>query len=112
MASNLVTNSQDLLGLRNKILKSPFHGGPGNERRFLYLWYGLDALNWFPAGLIAMWPKLSQAFMYPSMQIDGDDLILLSRTSKNGRHQHDADLSTFHRIANFRELAINLLPEW
>jgi len=108
MASNLVTNSQDLLGLRDKILESPFLGGPGNERRFLYLWYGLDALNWFPAGLIAMWPKLCQSFMYPAMQIDGDDLVLLSRTSKGGRHQHDADLSPFHRIANFRELAVRL----
>jgi hypothetical protein len=112
MASNLVTNSQDLLGYRERILKSPFLGGPGNERRFLYLWYGLDGLNWFPAGLIAMRPKLRQSFMYPAMQIDGDDLILLSRTSKDGLHQHDADLSTFHRIANFRNLAVSLVPEW
>jgi hypothetical protein len=38
--------------------------------------------------------------------------VILSRTSKDGIHQHDADLSTFHRISNFRELAIDLLPQW
>jgi hypothetical protein len=112
MASNLVANSQDLLGFRDRILQSSFLGGPGNERRFLYLWYGMDALNWFPAGLIAMWRRLRQSFMYPAIQIDREDLVLLSRTSREGLHQHDADLSTFHRIANFRDLAIDLLPQW
>ncbi len=111
MASNLVTNSQDLLGYWDRILQSPFLGGPGNGRRFLYLWYGLDALNWFPAGLIAMGPELRQSFMYPAMQIDTHDLVLLSRTSREGRHQHDAELSTFHRITNFRSLAVHLRPD-
>jgi hypothetical protein len=32
--------------------------------------------------------------------------------SREGLHQHDADLSTFHRIAGFRELALDLMPQW
>jgi hypothetical protein len=43
--------------------------------------------------------------------IDGQDLLVLSRTSHDGRDQHDADLSTFHRVRDFRRLALNLYPE-
>jgi hypothetical protein len=48
--------------------------------------------------------------MYPSAVIDGDDIALIARTSQSGRNQHDADLCTFHRIRNFRTLAMDLRP--
>jgi len=106
MLANLVADSQDAFKLR----PASFNGGPGNERRLLFLFYGRDALNWFPAGCVAKMPGMLQSFMYPSAAIDGDDIALISRTSKNGRNQHDADLCTFHRIRDFRELAIDLQP--
>ena len=40
--------------------------------------------------------------------IDGDDLLLLVRTSENGPNQHDADLMTFHRVRSFRSHARDL----
>jgi len=82
----------------------------GNDRRFLMLWYGCDGLNWFPAGCIARARQLDESFMYPSMVVDGEDLAVLSRTSRDARHYHDSDLLTFHRVRDFRSLAMDLWP--
>ena len=110
MASNLPANSIDLMGYREKWIGSGCSGSTGNDRRILALWYSLDTFNWIPIGIIAIAQKARQAFMYPSMLIDGDDLILLSRTSIDAPNQHDADYSTFHRISNFRELTFDIRP--
>lgn len=105
MASNLESNSQDWV-------TCPSGSHRGRDRRFLMLWYSLDALNWFPAGCIAAAEKNRQTFNYPSMIIDGDDLALVSRTTFDAENytSHDADLVTFHRIRNFRSLAMNIFP--
>lgn len=105
MASNLESNSQ-------KWIKSPSGSHHGRDRRFLMLWYSLDALNWFPAGCIAAAKKNQQTFNYPSMVIDGEDLAIISRTTidENNYTSHDADFVTFHRISNFRSLAMNIYP--
>ena len=47
-------------------------------------------------------------FQYPSMTIDGDDLVMVLRTAypdENGKadSQHNSNFITFHRIKNFRE---------
>jgi len=59
--------------------------------------------------------------MYPVMVIDGDDLAILVRTSKrysgpqaenrarNGFH--DANQLTFHRVQDFRFLAMSIHPQ-
>jgi hypothetical protein len=83
----------------------------GNDRRFLMLLYGLDGLNWFQAGCVAQAPKVSQSFMYARPVIDGDDLAIIARTSIHAPNQHDADHATFHRVKNFRSLALKLTPE-
>lgn len=83
----------------------------GNDRRFLMLFYGLDGLNWFQAGCIAQAPKISQSFMYARPVIDGDDLAIIARSSINAPNQHDADHATFHRVKNFRSLALKLTPD-
>jgi hypothetical protein len=110
MLCNLVTDSQDSRGNTAAALKSGFRGSLGNERRNLALFYSVDALNWIPAGIAARWPGMLQSFMYPSAAIDGDDIVFISRTSQYARHQHDADRTTFHRIRNFRDLALDLTP--
>ncbi len=95
MTSNIISSAEpQMLG-----------GGHNGERRFLMLYCGMDGLNWLPVGCVAMAPASSQSFMYPSMVVDGDDLAILSRTCRNSGHYHDADLATFHRVHNFRELA-------
>ena len=109
LLSNLVTNSQDLLGWGSRMRQTGYSGGPGNERRWLFLHYSIDCLNWFPAGCVARWPdSVHQSFMYPSAVVDGDDLVVISRTSRDARNQHDADLCTVHRVEDFRRLAMDL----
>lgn len=83
----------------------------GDDRRFLMLLYGVDGMNWFQAGCVAQAKKLSQSFMYGALVVDGDDLAIISRTSINAPHQHDADHATFHRVRDFRRLALNLYPD-
>ena len=83
----------------------------GNDRRFLMLLYGLDGLNWFQAGCVAQAGKISQSFMYARPVIDGDDLAIIARSSIHAPNQHDADHATFHRVKNFRRLALKLVPE-
>ena len=71
--------------------------------------YSIGCLNWFPADCVARWPDhANRSFMYPSAVTDGDDLVILSRTSRDSGDQHDADLCTIHRVPNFRALALDL----
>lgn len=86
-------------------------GVGGNDRRFLMLLYGVDGLNWFQAGCVAQAPKISQSFMYARPVIDGDDLAIIARSSIHAPNQHDADHATFHRVRDFRKLALNLIPQ-
>jgi len=83
----------------------------GNDRRFLMLLYGVDGLNWFQAGCVAQAGKISQSFMYARPVIDGNDLAIIARSSVNAPNQRDADCATFHRVRDFRKLALKLTPE-
>lgn len=87
------------------------NGAGGNDRRFLMLQYSLDGLNWFQAGCVAQAAKLSQSFMYARPVVDSDDLAIISRSSVNAPNQHDADYATFHRVKDFRKLALKLVPD-
>ena len=111
MTSNLPTRTQDL-EFQKELSGNGFKGTPGNERRLLMLSYSLDALNWFPAGCLAMWPSPLQAFNYATLMIDGDDLLFACRTASQGINQHDNDLVTFHRLPQFRSCALDLKPHY
>jgi hypothetical protein len=42
---------------------------------------------------------------YASMAIDGDDLVVLSRSGdEQAKSPHDGNIITFHRVKGFREL--------
>ena len=104
MASNLESNSQNWV-------TCPSGSHKGRDRRFLMLWYSLDALNWFPAGCIAAAVRMQQTFNYPSMIIDGDDGNSCKVTIDADNYtSHDSDHVTFHRVRNFRSLAMNIFP--
>ncbi len=46
-----------------------------------------------------------EARHYGSMAIDGDDLLVVSRSGdENCRDAHNGNIITFHRVKNFREL--------
>jgi hypothetical protein len=83
----------------------------GDDRRMLMLLYGVDGLNWFQAGCVARAGKIGQSFMYATPLVDGEDLAIISRSSINAPHQHDADHATFHRVRGYRRLALNLFPD-
>ena len=108
--TSLPTRTQDLEWGREMAARGLLKGRAGNERRFLMLMYSLDALNWFPAGCVAAWPSPGQGFQYNALLVDGDDLLVSSRTAKNAANQHDNDLVTIHRVRDFRSLALNLHP--
>jgi hypothetical protein len=110
--SNLVVDSQGEFDWWAKgSERGNFWGTGGNDRRTLMLHYSLDGLNWFQAGCIAQARQISQSFMYARPVVDGDDLVLISRSSVAAPNQHDADYATFHRVRNFRELALQLVPD-
>lgn len=112
--SNFAVDSQGAFNWWKEGAKSERYQGTagtgGNDRRFLMLLYSLDALNWFQAGCVAQAAKISQSFMYGKLAVDGDDIVVISRSSINAPNQHDADYATFHRVHDFRRLALNLVP--
>jgi hypothetical protein len=72
--------------------------------------YGLHPLRWLPAGIVIKGPTGDYAFNYTTPLIDGEDLLVVSRSSD--RHFHDNNMITFHRLKNFRSLALDLgLPD-
>jgi hypothetical protein len=115
MTANAVVDSQGVFDWWDKAEKQGVvryaSGLGGNDRRFLMLQYGIDGLNWLQAGCIAQAPKISQSFMYARPVIDGNDLAIVARSSVNAPNQHDADYATFHRVKDFRKLALKLTPE-
>ena len=49
-------------------------------------------------------PEREVGFQYVDFLIEGEDILLLSRTAFNGAaNYHDANYSVFHRIGSFRE---------
>ncbi len=111
LTSNLPVASEDTFGWSAAAEKEGHFKSSAGDRRTLMLSYGADGLNWFPAGCIAQAPKLSQSFMYARPMIDGDDLAIIARSSIDAPNQHDADCATFHRVRDFRRLALGLHPQ-
>ena len=78
---------------------------PNNERRRLQLHFSKDMVNWCFAGLVAVGPVEKASRHYASMAVDGNDLVVLSRSGdERAKSPHDGNLITFHRIENFRGL--------
>ncbi len=71
----------------------------------LVLHFSKNMIDWCFAGLAAAGPSPKQARHYASMDMDGDDLVILSRSGDaRAKSAHDGNLITFHRIRNFRDL--------
>jgi hypothetical protein len=109
--ANPGVDSEDSLGWQEAAKQKGLFKPAASDRRFLMLFYSVDGLDWFQAGCVAQAPKISQSFMYARPIIDGDDLVIIARSSIHAPNQHDADYATFHRVRNFRKLALNLVPE-
>ena len=78
---------------------------PNNERHRLVLHFSKNMVDWCFAGVVAITPSPKQARHYASMDIDGDDLVILSRSGdERAKSAHDGNLITFHRVRSFRAL--------
>lgn len=82
---------------------------PGMVRNTLALLASTDLVNWTVRKLILYTPEVAtEAFQYPNFLIDGDDLLVVSRTALKYDGQspdrgHDSNMITFHRVENFRQ---------
>ncbi|MFW5856656.1 MAG: exo-alpha-sialidase, partial [Planctomycetota bacterium] len=57
------------------------------------------------AGLVAVGEVEQASRHYASMAVDGDDLVILSRSGdRQAKNPHDGNLVTFHRVDDFRAL--------
>ena len=77
---------------------------PGGQMRFHITWDDETQLFWLLSTQTTGETE-KESRHYASMEIDGDDLVLVSRSgSPNAYSPHNVDLITFHRIKNFRSL--------
>jgi len=78
---------------------------PCDERDRLQLSFSKNLVDWCFAGMVAHGDSEKQSRHYACMAIDGDDLVITSRTGdKDTRSAHNTNISSFHRVKNFREL--------
>jgi hypothetical protein len=78
---------------------------PYNERQRLVLHFSRNLVDWCFAGLVAKVDSPQASRHYASMDIDGDDLVILSRSGdERAKSAHEGNLITFHRVKNFRDL--------
>lgn len=76
------------------------------ERGKIELFYSRTLFDWCSAGMVAAGNTYTSSRHYASLLIDGDDLLVLSRSGdEKGKNPHDTNLITLHRVKNFRDLA-------
>ncbi len=78
---------------------------PNNERHRLQLHFSKNLIDWCFAGLVAVGATPKESRHYAAMAIDGEDLVVLSRSGDGeARDAHDGNIITFHRVKDFRRL--------
>ncbi len=76
------------------------------DRQRLTLFHSKNLFDWRWAGCVAEGPAPSASRHYASMLIDGEDLLVLSRSGDTvAKNSHDTNLITLHRVCKFRTLA-------
>lgn len=100
----LSTQATDSMTRLERLPEDRFHL-PNNERHRLQLHFSKNLVDWCFAGIVALGGSVKQARHYASMAIDGDDLVVLSRSGDARAHgAHDGNIITFHRVKDFRRL--------
>ena len=78
---------------------------PCDERDRLVLHFSKNLVDWCFAGLVDQSGHDKQSRHYASMDIDGNDLIIVSRSGdEEAASAHDGNILTLHRIKDFRSL--------
>ncbi len=90
---------------RVEYLDSERYNIPCDERDRLTLHFSKNMVDWVFAGLVSKGDTPKQSRHYGSMDIDGDDLIIVSRSGdEECASAHNGNLITFHRVKNFSDL--------
>jgi len=107
---NKITNTKD--GTINRYKWQP------NQRNVLMLMSSSDLVKWDFCYKVIRWAEGRQitnrdvfGFQYVDWQIEGNDIVAVSRTAWYGKWYHDANFITFHRIENFRDKKLSDSPE-
>ena len=101
LVSNQVTDSMT----RPDALPPERYGLPCNQRERLVLHFSKNLVDWQFAGLVAKGKSPLESRSYASMDVDGQDLVILSRSADEyAKSAHDTNLITFHRVEAFRGL--------
>jgi hypothetical protein len=80
-------------------------------RNTLAVFTSSDLRQWAKRAVLLHHPDpVNHAFQYPDWVIDGDDMLVASRTAYDdglggAARAHDANYLTFHRVRHFRQLA-------
>lgn len=102
MVSSQTTDSMT----RPELLSPERYNLPDNERHRLVLHFSHNLIDWCFAGVIAIGHSPKESRHYAGMVIDGDDLLVLSRSGDaQARSAHNGNLITFHRVNCFRDLS-------
>jgi len=78
---------------------------PNNERHRLQLHFSTNCVDWCFAGIVAIGETPRCSRHYASMIIDGEDLLVASRSGDTrAKSAHNGNFISVHRIENFRGL--------
>lgn len=90
---------------RRELLSDERYNIPCDERDRMQLSFSKNMVDWCFAGLVAKGDSEKQSRHYACMAIDGEDLVIVSRSGdKDTLSAHNTNLSTFHRVKDFRKL--------
>jgi hypothetical protein len=100
----LSTQATDSLTRPEKLPPDRFNL-PNKERRRVVLHCSRNMWEWCFAGLVDMGEAEVASRHYASMVVDGEDLVVLSRSGdERAINAHDVNMITFHRVRDFRKL--------
>ena len=78
---------------------------PYDERQRMQLSFSRNMMDWCFAGFVAAGKTVVESRHYASMAVDGEDLVILSRSGdEQAASPHNGDMITFHRVRDFRSL--------
>lgn len=90
---------------RIEYLSDDRYNVPSDERDRLALHFSTNMVDWCFAGLVDQSGFDKRSRHYASMDIDGEDLLVVSRSGDQDAYSaHDGNILTLHRVKNFRDL--------
>ncbi len=86
-------------------LSSERYNIPCDERQRMQLSFSKNCVDWCFAGIVAAGDSEKQSRHYASMAIDGEDLVIVSRSGDaKAASAHNGNFISFHRVKDFRSL--------